>query len=175
MRRRSRANHTVDKKIVMIKLIEEEVEEKEEEEIETEKKVRREWLKKKEKIEERMNLILYIVWEMSSLKFAFDECEQERVQWMKNKWETNSEETIFTTNSIFTMIIHYELDIHYNHSLQASLLTCIESTLNNLICWSCQILISKLRMRLTTSVIIISSSRLQDKVKSSREECDFIE
>ena len=42
MRRRNRVNHTVDKKIIMIRLIKEEVEEKEEEEIEIKKKVRRE-------------------------------------------------------------------------------------------------------------------------------------
>ena len=42
MRRRSKVNHTVDKKIVVIKLIEEEIEEKEEKEIEMKKKVRRE-------------------------------------------------------------------------------------------------------------------------------------
>ena len=79
MRRRSKANHTINKKIIMIRLIEEEVKKKEKEEIETKKKVRREWLKKKEKIEERINLILYIVQRMSLLKFTFDECKWERV------------------------------------------------------------------------------------------------
>ena len=174
MRRRSRTNHTVNKKIIMIRLIKEEVKEKEEEEIKTKKKVRKEWLKKKEKIEERINLIFYIIQEMSSLKFTFDKCEWERVQWIKNKQEMNSEKMIFTTNLIFITIIHYKLNIHYDHSLWASLLTCIKLILNNSICWSCWILINKLRIRLTTSAIIISSSELQDKVELSKEECDFI-